>query len=646
MSGEPRRMYYDIGHSASTEHYKAMSVKIGVISSTVFLLALLYPTVCVQSQVGRSKSSAVKKSSIDGQATDVAKARRDEAVSLLMSLVADSQEADTKSRSHLQAHAAHLLWKVDSVLARELFLKAWSAAEMADRKDAQDQSGAESKGPNYISPRDARREVILLALQNDRLLGEELLARMSKETKSTANNDRSDPVADQTQSSNLSPNELDRLSVARELLEDGNSDQAEQLAGQTLYKTVIPSLRFLAELRERNQTAADKIYVSLLTQAQADPRADANVVSLLSSYVFSPDVYVRIGANGFPTVVQINRTSHAVDVSSDIRLAFLKTAAQILIKQTSDPASQRAAFMIGTRLLPLFDQFTPSLANDVRTKLIQLSPSISPALKTFESTNKVRKGIGPADSETNNVEELVNQADLLTDGNARDRLFVRAAIIAAEHGDNKAEKIAQKVANEEIREHLREYVLMALAKSATDNKQIDRALELARSPELSAIERVWIYIQVTNLIGGKKKLEAADTLFEVLPIARKMETDAEKAQVMTAFAVQLMKFKRELAKGYVEEAISISNKLDNFTGEETTFNVRIESSVGGWQATYGSPTFSLTGLFRELANEDFFQAINTADSLKSKQLRSEALLTIARSALSEGAQPITPPQRY
>lgn len=620
-----------------------MSVRTGVISSTVFLLALVYPNVCIQSQVDRSKSSVDKKTSRDGQAADVAKIKRDEAVSLLMSLVADTQEVDPKSKSHLQAHAAHLLWKVDPVFARELFLKAWSAAETADRKDAEDQPATESKEANGISPRDARREVILLAFQTDKLLGEQLLSRMSKEnTKPASNNDPSDPVAN---SSNLSPAELDRLSVARELLEDGNSDQAAQLAGEALSKTVIPSLRFLAELRERDQAAADKIYVSLLSQAQADPGSDANVVSLLSSYVFSPDVYVRIGNNGFPTVVQINRTSRPVDVSSDIRLAFLGTAAQILIKQTSDQASQRAAFMIGTRLLPLFDQFTPDLANQVRSKLIQLSPSISPSLKTSEATNKVRKGMEPADSDTNNVDELVKQADLLTESSAKDRLFVRAAIMAAEHGDNRAEKIAQKVIDEQTREHLREYVLMALAKFATDNKQIDRALEFARSTELRAIERVWIYIQVTNLMGARKKLAAADTLFEVLPIARKMETDREKAQAMIGLAIQLMKFNPELAQEYVAEAIAISNKLDSFTGADTTFNVRIESSLGAWQATYSTPTFSLTALFRELANDDFFEAINKADSLKKKELKSEALLTIARSALLDAAPPNTSSQR-
>ena len=121
-----------------------------------------------------------------------------------------------------------------------------------------------------------------------------------------------------------------------------------------------------------------------------------------------------------------------------------------------------------------------------------------------------------------------------------------------------------------------------------------------------------------------------------------METDPDKARIMISVAVQLMKFKPDLAKGYVAEALAVCNKVDDFSGEDTTFNVRIESSLGDWQATYGTPAFSLTTLFRELANEDFFQARNTADILKNKELKSEALLTIARSVLQAEAKANTP----
>ena len=617
-------------------------MKIRVISSTLFLLAFLYPHNCLQGQI---KSSAANKTAADRKAKDdAAKARRDEAISLLMSLAAEAQGADAKLRSHLQAQAAYLLWKVDEVYARELFLKAWSAAEIADRKEAEDQTAAASKVTNHISPRDARREVIFLALQNDRRLGEELLARISKEN-ATAVDKRSDLAATQAEGNDLSPDELDRLSLARELLETGNTNQAAQFAGEALSKVAIPTLRFLAELRERNQPAADEIYLSLLTRAQADPGANANMVSLLSSYVFSPDLYVRIGNNGFPTMVQITRTTHPVDVAPNIRLAFLNTAIQILLGPTLDPAAERASFMIGTRLLPLFDQFNPSMANQLRTRLIQLSPAISPALKTVESANRIRTGIGSTDSQENNVDELLNQAEGLTDSSASDHLLVRAAIIAAEHGDKRAEKIAQRIRSDQLRQQVSEYIVMVLAKFALNNKQIDRALELARSAELNAIERVWIYIQVTNQIGTKRKPEAADTLFEVLPAARQMELGPEKARVMIGIAVQLIKFKSELAKGYVADAVTITNKLDNFSGEDTGFNVCIESSRGAWQANYSSPAFSLTALFRELATDDFFQAINTADTLKDKQLKSEAILTIARSALLGGTEANTAAQR-
>ena len=53
---------------------------------------------------------------------------------------------------------------------------------------------------------------------------------------------------------------------------------------------------FLSFLRDKNPVAADQRYARLLAMSEADLKSDANTISLLSSYLFTPHLtLLRIG---------------------------------------------------------------------------------------------------------------------------------------------------------------------------------------------------------------------------------------------------------------------------------------------------------------------------------------------------------------
>jgi hypothetical protein len=58
------------------------------------------------------------------------------------------------------------------------------------------------------------------------------------------------------------------------------------------------SIDFLSDLREKNPTAADSSYAALLASSANNPHSDANTVSLLSSYIFTPHLYVTFSSAG------------------------------------------------------------------------------------------------------------------------------------------------------------------------------------------------------------------------------------------------------------------------------------------------------------------------------------------------------------
>jgi len=74
-----------------------------------------------------------------------------------------------------------------------------------------------------------------------------------------------------------------RLGLARQLLEAGDTERALQFADPVLGGVNMESIDFLSYLREKNSTAADQRYAAMLANAAANPESDANTVSLLSS---------------------------------------------------------------------------------------------------------------------------------------------------------------------------------------------------------------------------------------------------------------------------------------------------------------------------------------------------------------------------
>src|SRR5689334_6442160 len=101
----------------------------------------------------------------------------------------------------------------DKVFARDLFLKAWEAAEATDRGEKQQDGN--SRSSNTSDSREARREVISAAWRRDPALGQELLAKMTKRDEEAQREKESGNSSSATaQINKLSSAQLERLNVA------------------------------------------------------------------------------------------------------------------------------------------------------------------------------------------------------------------------------------------------------------------------------------------------------------------------------------------------------------------------------------------------------------------------------------------------
>src|SRR5947209_284667 len=197
--------------------------------TTALLAALMQPAPARQSaakqQAGRPAPAAVRK-------TDAA---REAALSLLVSLADEARTfRDDGLGASVQARAADLLWSEQSNTARAIFRRAWEQAARADEESQKKVEEAKrryfastDKGPAMLpNPSNFRGEIINLSGAHDRALVEEFLSQLAKPKEADSNDTTSSPVGTIFASLDAPPADRQRLILAKDLLDAGDTKQA------------------------------------------------------------------------------------------------------------------------------------------------------------------------------------------------------------------------------------------------------------------------------------------------------------------------------------------------------------------------------------------------------------------------------------
>jgi hypothetical protein len=321
------------------------------------------------------------KRATDPEADRLLLERRTQAQSLLISLATDAGTfKDQRLRARTQARIADVLWEAETDRARNLFRKAWDAAEIADAESQQKlqeeirEQRAKSGGGGYgvNSPPDLRKEVLRLAVKHDAALAEEFLAKLLE--KSEGGGPKENPINPRDKDPASSP----RLEVAKELL-SSDKDRAVEFGRPLLNAISQQSIEFLSSLREKDAAQADQLYASLLNLAVANPQSDLNTVAMLSSYIFSPHSYVYVYGAGELARSHVSGGKGPADVAPALRLAFFQVASRVLVRplQPGQDFSVIQTYMAISNYLPLFEQFaTPELTAGLRTQLEALAAMV------------------------------------------------------------------------------------------------------------------------------------------------------------------------------------------------------------------------------------------------------------------------------
>jgi hypothetical protein len=584
----------------------------------------------------------------DAVAAEKAKADQQKALALSL-LVSLSNEArsfpDQKLRARTLSRIADALWDPDPDQGRALFRRAWDAAAVADQESArrveEERKRQESATGSFAlaMPPDLRSEVLRLAAKRDRALGEELLEKLTEARKQDATEATSPTRADSLDT----PAALrQRLRLARQLL-DSDVERALQFADPALGTVSMDALSFLTLLRDKNPEAADQRYARMLVTAESDLQADANTVSLLASYLFTPHLYVTFSPDGGQNASQMNQRTAPPQVALALRTAFFNTAARILLRPSPSREQDRSSsglqgkFLVIRRLMPLFEQHAPKpTVEQLRAELTALGQGTDRDIREDEDEDSVLRGIGPEREATDVEKSLLDKIDRAKTAAERDALYLQLATRTAQKGEMRARDFADKIEDSELRKQTKPYVDMTLAMNAVEKKDFAKALTLASTGELSQIQRVWLLSQTAKLLPAAEREKALEVIGDAAVEAKRIGgSDPDRARAFVAVANAYLATERARAWETMLDVVKAANSAEGFNGEDGRLTMRIQTKFMTSMRTNSIDDFNLPGVFRALALENSTQAIEIARSFEAEAPRATALIAVARALLSD-----------
>ncbi len=607
---------------------------------TALLLCWIAVPVSAQTADKKPQTKTEDTKSTDPDPAEVQ--RRAFAISMVTSLADEARSYnDLAVRPRVLARAADTLWNSDRDAALVLFRRAWEAAEKGDAQEVTIKTKDTPPmviGLRRISGRDLRFEVLSLIARHDKAFADELLGKLEEASKRESETTKPDSGSRSNDGWFTSEAETKRLQLARKLLEDGQVERALQFAEPLLNQVSSNSIAFLSALRTKRQQVADDRYAVMLTRAELDPSSDANTVSGLSSYAFTPGMYVTFSTVGGARWTQPEETVAPPDLSPALRNKFLRVAGSILLRPLPPPdqdftsSGRTGKYMVLKRLLPIFEQYAPDIASGLRPQLTLLSND--PANKVLPEDHPLMNQGVRQETPGERLDKLQDRLDRARNTRERDTILSDMALTLADQGNAQAQDLADKIDDAARRIQVRQHVDLTLVQLTIRKKDAREAARLARTGQLSHTQRSWAYIQVARLLMDSQRQQAFEFLEQAADEARRVEGDGpERSFLLTGVARQFIATDTARAWEIMGEVVKFVNVAQGYNVELARLSFAMFTGAGFRHANIGGEEFGLSGMFPLLAKNDFHRSVDLAKSFKNEAARATATLAIARSVL-------------
>ena len=433
------------------------------------------------------------------------------------------------------------------------------------------------------------------------------------------------------------------LKIATDLIRE-NPQLAVSIASRSLVSGITSdTLSFLALLRKQDAVLANRFLLTAIQRSTAHGAKDVNELLLLYSYVFvrpNPPVVLSHGLGtlnipGFPELTN----EHGVDA----RLAaqYLKDVGEVLLDPNRYATENlytliRGAegdFFLLTILEPMAQSYLPAISTAISSQRNSLLNYLEAgrreaAFSAAERWNETPKDLSPlSGSNGSSLEYLVKRAEDAPDVKRRNQLYFRAALVAVELKDYEmAFSLIEKISiNVDKAKH---FLRFEIALHHLRNHRPLDAEKLARLDDVVE-RRAYILTLIADYLVVEKSKETARAipyLEEAQRLANSLD-NKEKLAVLIGTGTVYARFDMVRASEVLRDAIKVSNKDPDFTGESSIQNVLEVSGFFYDYSIYGNG-FTIFDLIERLAQTSYYATLQELRTVKNRPFRLRAIVAL------------------
>jgi hypothetical protein len=597
---------------------------------TVQIVLLLL--VCNNQVLAQSKPSGAGKSPL---------CTRDNSFEMIKQLVAVSKTfSDTVRRITVLIRAAELLWPYQQDKARSVFTEAFELATENEKEN-------ESKGSKSVLLRmqipDQRYVVIRTVAKRDRVWAKELTAQMLKL-------DNQDDRASSTRDA------LQDVLTAQRLLDSANKlmatdiNAAFDLARASLkYPASSWLTRFLYQLAESNQQAADQFYAQALMVYGDKPMRE---FLYLQAYPFAWRDTLNTPIFSFYQV-PANFVTNQFLQRRFVQL-LLRRAQQVLEVPLDESDAYRNPYGTWTpstvHLLDALVRLEPHVRAslpDLWAPLTQAREKILVSLSVETQKLLLQPGREISTRPDQTFAEQIELAQKEPDLNERDELIISAVFGSEKESLAHVIEATDKISDSNLRAHALEWLYFQRATTAVKEKQFEEAEKLAAHVE-GHEQRAYLYTEL-----AKALLKTSDAQTHAREVMEEAITEAKKAGVTifgarTLLTVSTLYAKIDLGRSIsvLADAINCINRIEapDFSSDDQALvkTPKRKGRSGQYKGEYVF-RFYMAGLdpesaFREMAKNDFDTSLSQSSGLTDKFHRSMSTLALADVCLEQVQQ--------
>jgi hypothetical protein len=258
-----------------------------------------------------------------------------------------------------------------------------------------------------------------------------------------------------------------------------------------------------------------------------------------------------------------------------------------------------------------------------------------------EGNRAISAGIGMQDEEDDGdpFQEMQERLDRATRSSERDAIYADSAVALTGKGDPRARDLVEKISDNELRKNVKAYTDFQWTRLAVRNKDATEVARLARSGELSGVQKVWAFTSAARIVSPTERSRAVEYLESALAESRRISpSDPDRARTLTAVAAGFVELDQVRAWETLSEVVKAANSAETFTGEDSRVSSRLQTEQMVVMDNATAPDFDLIGPFRPLARVDLFRAVQVAKTFTGEAPRAVATLAIARAILEKSRE--------